>query len=141
MGPRAWSGRRSCDPSTLRHPQTPHARTHTAVGRMRARTVAMAVVLLAAAAANASGNFGARRPSPGGALPLGNCRGSSSSRGGGVQRLRGGFEAVMPLKPGNLGKPNAWSGQNLGELTTARRASVCLAPFALCASCLRTPER
>ena len=88
---------------------------------MRARAVAMAAVLLAAAAANASGNFGASRPSPGGALPLGNCRGSNSSGGGGVQRLRGGFEAVMPLKPGNLGKPNAWSGQNLGELTPTRQ--------------------
>jgi hypothetical protein len=28
--------------------------------------------------------------------------------------LRGGFEAVMPLKPANLGVPNAWSGQNIG---------------------------
>ena len=34
----------------------------------------------------------------------------------GPQRLRGGFEAVMPLKPANLGKPNAWSGQNAGKL-------------------------
>ena len=33
----------------------------------------------------------------------------------GPQRLRGGFEAAMPLKPANLGRANAWSGQNVGE--------------------------
>ena len=31
------------------------------------------------------------------------------------QRLRGGFEASLPLKPANLGTPNAWSGQNVGK--------------------------
>jgi hypothetical protein len=33
----------------------------------------------------------------------------------GPQRLRGGFEAALALKPANLGTPNPWSGQNVGE--------------------------
>ena len=73
-----------------------------------------AAVLLAATAAHAGGTLEAP-PSLGGMRFGGSCSGGES----GVQRLRGGFEAVMPLKPANLGTPNAWSGQNVGESAPA----------------------
>ncbi len=40
----------------------------------------------------------------------------TSTNAGRLHRLRGGFEAVMPLKPANLGTPNQWSGMNFGKI-------------------------
>ncbi len=102
---------------------------------MRARSgVWAAAVLLAATAAHAGGTLEAP-PLLRGGRSSGSCIGGDS----GVQRLRGGFEAVMPLKPANLGTPNAWSGQNVGESTPARRVRATWAGCVLLAADSRQP--
>ena len=86
-----------------------------AVGAVRGRGAmcardAMAVLILAFSVAQLADAALQPAPRAAAAPATGSCS---------PQRLRGGFEAGIQLKPANLGTPNSWSGQNVGEFGPA----------------------